>query len=82
MITLTQLTELLGWASVLNIGILIFATLVFSIMKTTVSAIHSKMFNISENELSIIYFKYLANYKILTTVFILVPYIALKIMGQ
>ena len=82
MITLTQLNELLGWAALLNISILVLATLLLSVMRTTIISIHSKMFNISENELSIIYFKYLANYKILTTVFILVPYIALKIMGQ
>jgi hypothetical protein len=82
MITLSQLTELLGWASVINIGILIFATIALSTMRKLALTIHSKMFGLPEDELSIIYFKYLANLKTLTTVFFLVPYLSLKIMGQ
>lgn len=82
MITLTQLNELLGWAALLNISILVLATLLLSVMRTTIISIHSKMFNIAEKDLPVMYFQYLANYKILTTVFLLVPYIALKIMGH
>jgi hypothetical protein len=82
MITLSQLTELLGWASILNIGMLLFAGIILILMRSFVTGIHSKMFGIPENELSIIYFKYLANYKTLSFIFIIAPYIALKIMGQ
>ncbi len=82
MITLSQLTELLGWVSILNVGMLLFVSIILVLMKSTITSIHSKMFSIPEDELSIIYFKYLANYKTLSFVFIIVPYIALKIMGQ
>ena len=82
MITLSQLTELLGWASVLNIGFLLFATIFLVSMKSIVVSMHSKMFGIPENELSLIYFKYLANYKALSLIFTVSPYIALKIMGH
>jgi hypothetical protein len=82
MITLPQLTELLGWASILNIGMLIFASIMLVLMRSFVTSIHSKMFGIPENDLSIIYFKYLANYKTLSFVFFIAPYVALKIMGQ
>jgi len=82
MISLAQLTELLGWASILNIGFLLFATAVLASAKSIIVAIHSKMFDIPKNELPVIYFKYLANYKTLSLVFIISPYIALKIMGQ
>ncbi|GAC17002.1 hypothetical protein GARC_0020 [Paraglaciecola arctica BSs20135] len=40
------------------------------------------MFGIPENELAIVYFNYLANYKTLSFVFTIAPYLALKIMGQ
>lgn len=79
--TISHLTELLGWASVLNIGILLFTTVVLVIMKPLVVSIHSKLFGIVDNALPLIYFKYLAHYKILILVFIISPYIALKIMG-
>jgi hypothetical protein len=39
------------------------------------------MFAIPEQELALIYFKYLANYKMLSLIFIVAPYIALKIIG-
>jgi hypothetical protein len=81
MITLSQLTELLGWASVLNIGFLLLTTILLISMKSIVVSLHSKMFDIPENELSLIYFKYLANYKTLSLIFTVCPYIALKIMG-
>lgn len=82
MITLSQLTELLGWVSVLNIGFLIFIGVILMTMRSTIAGIHSKMFGIPEAELSLIYFKYLANFKSSVFVFILVPYLALKVMGH
>jgi hypothetical protein len=58
MITTSQLTELLGWASVINIGYLFLTTLILMFMRGTVSSIHSKMFDIDEKELSSKYFDF------------------------
>ncbi len=82
MMTLAQLTELLGWASVLNIGFILFATVLVVSMKSMVISIHRKIFDISEYDISLVYFRYLANYKLLTLVFVVVPYLSLKIMEQ
>jgi len=82
MITISQLTELLGWASVINVGYLFLATMILTFMRGTVSSIHNKMFSIDEKEISSKYFDFLSNYKIVTLVFMVAPYIALKIMGQ
>ena len=82
MITISQLTELLGWASVINIAYLFLATLILIFMRGTISSIHSKMLDLDEKELSSKYFDFLSIYKIVTLVFIVAPYIALKIMGQ
>lgn len=81
MFTLSQLTELLGWASLLNIVFLLLITILLLTMKPVITAMHSKLFGISESDLSLIYFNYLAHYKLLTFVFILIPYISLKITG-
>ena len=80
--TISQLTELLGWASVINVGYLLLATMIVMFMRGTLSSIHSKMFGIDEKELSSKYFYFLSNYKIVTLVFMVAPYISLKIMGQ
>lgn len=82
MISLSQLTELLGWASVINISVLLFTTMMLVLLRTTITTIHSKMFGIPEKELSVLYFSYLAKYKIITLVLIVTPYLSLKIMGQ
>ncbi|WP_100640064.1 DUF6868 family protein [Marinobacter salexigens] len=82
MITLSQLTELLGWASVLNLGMLVFSSILLVAMRPFITSIHSKMFDISESDLTISYFNYLANYKIFSFIFFVAPYLALKIMGH
>jgi hypothetical protein len=80
--SISQLTELLGWASVINVGYLFLATIVVMFMRGTVPSIYSKLFNIDEKTLSAKYFDFLSNYKVVTLVFMVAPYIALKIMGQ
>lgn len=81
MITLSQLTALLGWASVINITYLLLATITIVFMRDTISSIHSKMFKVDGKELDSRYFDFLSTYKIMTLVFFVAPYIALKIMG-
>lgn len=81
MITLSQITEFLGWASLINITFLILTTFSIVLMKETVSSIHSKMFGINQEDLPAMYFNYLANYKTLSLIFFVIPYACLKIMG-
>ena len=52
MITISQLTELFGWASVINIAYLLLATLMLIFMKSSVTSIHKKLFDIDEKELN------------------------------
>ena len=80
--TISQLTELLGWAALINIAYLALATLLISSMKGALFSIHSKMFDIDQEQLNIKYFDFLSIYKIATLVFMVAPYIALKIMGN
>ena len=80
--TLSELTELLGWASAINIAYLLLATIVIAFMKGTISSIHSKIFRVDGKDLDSKYFDFLSHYKIMTLVFFVAPYIALKIMGQ
>jgi len=82
MFTLSQLTELLGWASVINIAYLILATLFITFTKSSISSIYIKLFDMDKQALNSKYFDFLSMYKIATLVFIVAPYIALKIMGH
>ena len=79
--TIESLTELLGWASVINIGILVLSTLAVITVRTSITEIHSKIFGLDEKDLGRAYFQYLAQYKIAIIVLNVAPYIALKIMA-
>jgi len=81
MSTAAQITEFLGWTTVLHIVLLCLSTLIFMLMRETVTRVHSKIFSIPESELPLVYFKFLAHYKLLFWVFCLVPYISMKCMG-
>ena len=81
MFTLQTLTEFLGWASVINISILLISSISLILMRESIMRIHSKMFGLDATHLPSAYFQYLAQYKIAIFIFNLVPYIALKIMS-
>ena len=82
MITISQLTELLGWASIINIAYLLLATSIIKFRINAIMSIHRKIFNLEEDELKSKYFDFLSIYKIVTLAFFVAPYIALKVMGQ
>lgn len=81
MFTMSTLTEFLGWTSVVNICILIIASLAVMLMRESMTKLHEKMFGLDTADLSRAYFQYIAQYKIAIFVFNLVPYVSLKIMG-
>ena len=81
MMTTEALTELLGWASAINIAILMFSTLMLIVMRGPITKTHSKLFGLDEKDLGRAYFQYLGQYKIAIIVLNIVPYMALKIMA-
>ncbi len=78
---IAQLTTFFGWVAVINLGYLFVAALILLFMKSAISSIHSKMFDLDDKELTTKYFDFLSNYKIMTLVFTVAPYLALKIMA-
>ena len=79
--TTEVLTELLGWASAINIVVLLFSTLSLIAMRGAFSKIHSKLFGLDEKDLGRAYFQYLAQYKIAIIVLNIAPYVALRMMA-
>ncbi len=73
------LTTVFGWMTVLNFAVLLFSTLMIVILRDKIAGIHGRMFQMERSDVKQAYFKYLANYKILTIVFCLMPWVALKL---
>ena len=80
--TLEVLTKILGWATVINIAILMFSTLALVAMRSMITGIHSKLFGLDEKDLGRAYFQYLAQYKIAIIVLNIAPYLALRIVAS
>ncbi len=78
--TIEQMTHFFGWCLLINSVVLLITTVGFKLARKKVVDIHSQMFGVESSELSKIYFKYLANYKLLVIVFNLVPFITLLIL--
>ncbi|MDF1815504.1 MAG: hypothetical protein P1V20_25120 [Verrucomicrobiales bacterium] len=74
------ITELFGWSTLLNAGLLVSSTIAIIAMRECITGFHSKLFGMQKTDVLNEYFRFLANYKILILIFNLVPYIALKII--
>ena len=73
--------EFFKWCSIINISILILASIIWPLLSKFAYSFHSKYwFSGCKEEHAQIIFKFFANYKIIIIVFNLVPYFALCIM--
>lgn len=73
------LTSVFGWMAVLNVGVLLFTTAMIVLLQDRIAGIHGRMFQMEHSDVKRAYFRYLANYKILTLVFCIMPWLALKL---
>ena len=75
------LREFLGWCSVINIGVLLLSSTMVVLMRGWIINIHARMTGMNEEELPVLYFQILGNYKMLIILLNIVPYIVLRIMS-
>lgn len=78
--TLALLTEIFGWILLFNLVYLFLAGFLLIVFRSMIITLHQKMFDLSEQSLNQAYFKFLANYKLVTVIFVLCPYLALKLV--
>ncbi|MCU7555951.1 hypothetical protein OCL06_15280 [Alteromonas sp. ASW11-19] len=76
---MSELSSFFGWMSVINIGILSVMGLAITLGRRQIASIHHALFNLSQPELYLLYFKFLAAYKLLTLFFCVVPWLALQL---
>jgi hypothetical protein len=79
--TLEVIRSALAWCTVINLGLLLWWFLFFSLAHDWTYRMHSKWYNISVDKFDTIHYAGIAFFKILVLVFNLVPYLALRIVG-
>ena len=75
-----MLTSAFGWMTVLNMGFLIFSTIMVVTTKNWASALHARLFDLDQTTVRQTYYTWLGTYKIMILVFALVPYLALRMV--
>ena len=81
MSSIETLTTLLGWCTVINIGLLLFAALAWIPVKEVVAEFGGRMFGVTKEELKVTFLRVLMQFRAGIVVLNLVPYVALKIMA-
>jgi len=74
---LDQLTDLFKWMTIINIGLLSLSSLLIITLKNVMAKYHEKLFGVKQQHIALMAYAYLGMFKVLTIVFILVPYISL-----
>ena len=73
-------TAVLGWCTILNLGMLAFTAVIVMIMRKLMMQTHVRMFGVNETELPRLYFQYMAQYQLGIFILNLAPYLALKMI--
>ncbi len=69
------------WCTILNVALLLLSSLMCICAGDWVYRIHSKWFSVSRETFNVAMYSFIGLYKILVIVFILIPYMALLIVG-
>ncbi len=70
----------LGWNLVIHIGMLLLVFLFTTLGRNWMLKMHQSMFGLAEDQLLKIYFFYIAIYKMLIIIFVLIPYLVLRFL--
>ncbi len=73
--------DVLGWCAVINIALLVWWWMWFSLAHDLIFHFHSKWFDLSKERFDAIHYTGMAIFKLFIWVFNLTPYFALRILG-
>ena len=73
------LTTFFGWMTVINIVFLTLSSLMLMIMKDWVASLHGHLFGVEPAQVKQTIYSWLGAYKIMTLIFSLAPYLALRL---
>jgi len=79
--TVEIIRNFLAWCSVINVGVLIYWWLFFTLAHGFVYRIQGKWFKLSVEKFDAIHYMGMAFFKMSIILFNIVPYIALRIVG-
>ena len=79
--SIESLRQFFGWCAVINIGVMLFSTIMIALFRGPAMKLQVRLFGLSEADMPPEYFRYLAHYKMATLILAVVPYLALRMMA-
>lgn len=79
--TVEIIRDILGWCSVINVGLLLWWLLIFTMAHDWIYKMHGKWFKLSVERFDTIHYAGMAFFKICIFLFNIVPYLAIRIVG-
>lgn len=76
------LQEFFMWCTVINLGLFMFTAVMSIWCRSFIYRVHGRMFALGEHTINAMLYGFLAFYKIVFIVFVLVPWIALTVMAK
>ncbi len=77
-----QLAEFFKWMTIINIGLFFISTLAVFVLKSVMLKLHSKLFGLTDSQISLAVYSYLGGFKLLLIFFNIVPYCALLLISS
>ena len=79
--TIEMMRGVLGWCSIINMGLLLWWFFAITVLHDLVYRIHTKWFKLSVEKFDEIHYTGIAFFKIVMFVFNIVPYFSIRIVG-
>ena len=76
------LEPLLFWCMIINLGLMMVIFVLVTVLRPMVLKIHSRMFHVPEPYVDMAMYAFLSLYKLLVFFFVVIPWIALKIIAK
>jgi hypothetical protein len=80
MMSVDLLGGFLGWCAILNMGVFLWWFLFYMLAHDWLYAFHGKWFKLSQEQFDGIHYAGMAGYKIAIGLFVIIPYLALRIV--
>lgn len=78
--SIETLQTFLGWNLIIHTGMLLIVVLMLTLARSFMIKMHQSMFALSDEQLLRVYFNFIAAYKILVIIFVLVPYVVIRFL--
>jgi len=78
--TVDTVREMLGWSAVINLGLLVWWFLAFTLVHDLIYRLHGRWFKLSVERFDAIHYAGMAFFKLCILLFNIAPYLALRIV--